>query len=118
MTTMSHAPMGSLRCLLASCGVACRLWSVLAGPRVGSLLVMCGNSKRLFFLINLNAPRPVCGALCFFWSFAGPPALRPAPSCLSHGTNPNPKVRKSGAVGKAVLAAQDPGFDGAKSSFF
>ena len=32
-------------------------------------------------------------------------------------TNPNPKVRKSGAVGKAVLA-QDPGFDGAKSSFF
>ena len=33
------------------------------------------------------------------------------------GTNPNPKVRKSGAVGKAVLA-QDPGFDGAKSSFF
>ena len=32
-------------------------------------------------------------------------------------TNPNPKVRKSGAVGKAVLA-QDPGFDGAKSCFF
>ena len=32
-------------------------------------------------------------------------------------TNPNPKVRKSGAVAKAVLA-QDPGFDGAKSSFF
>ena len=35
---------------------------------------------------------------------------------LAH-TNPNPKVRKSGAVGKAVLA-QDPGFDGAKSCFF
>jgi len=32
-------------------------------------------------------------------------------------TNSNPKVRKSGAVGNAVLA-QDPGFDGAKSSFF
>ena len=32
-------------------------------------------------------------------------------------TNPNPKVRKSGAVGKADLA-QDPGFDGSKSSFF
>ena len=31
-------------------------------------------------------------------------------------TNPNPKVRKRGAVGKAVLA-QDPGFDGAKSCF-
>ena len=29
-------------------------------------------------------------------------------------TNPNPKVRKSGAVGKAVLA-QDPGFDGENS---
>ena len=29
----------------------------------------------------------------------------------THVTNPNPKVRKSGAVGKAVLA-QDPGFDG------
>ena len=32
-------------------------------------------------------------------------------------TNPNPKVRKSGAVGKAVLA-QDPGFDGTKSCCF
>ena len=32
-------------------------------------------------------------------------------------TNPNPKVRKSGAVGKVVLA-QDPGFNGTKSSFF
>ena len=32
-------------------------------------------------------------------------------------TNPNPKVRKSGAVGKAVLA-QDSGFDGTKPSFF
>ena len=31
--------------------------------------------------------------------------------------NPNSKVRKSGAVGKAVLA-QDPGFDGKKSCFF
>ena len=36
---------------------------------------------------------------------------------LADSTNSNPKVRKSGAVGKAVLA-QDPGFDGAKSSFF
>ena len=35
---------------------------------------------------------------------------------LASFTNPNPKVRKSGAVGKAVLA-QDHGFDGAKSSF-
>ena len=31
-------------------------------------------------------------------------------------TNPNPKVRKSGAVGKAVLA-QDPDFGGTKSVF-
>ena len=31
-------------------------------------------------------------------------------------TNPNPKVRKSGAVGKAALA-QDPGFDGTKPGF-
>ena len=34
-----------------------------------------------------------------------------------NSTNPNPIVRKSGAVGKAVLA-QDPCFNGAKSSFF
>ena len=32
-------------------------------------------------------------------------------------TNPNPEVGNSGGVGKAVLA-QDPGFDGTKSSFF
>ena len=40
-------------------------------------------------------------------------------TCRLNGptTNPNPKVRKSGAVGKAVLA-QGPGFDGAKSFFF
>ena len=39
-------------------------------------------------------------------------------AALAHvSTNPNPKVRKSGAVGKAVLA-QDPGFDGAKSCFY
>ena len=41
-------------------------------------------------------------------------------SSLRHGldTNPNPKVRKSGAVGKAVLAQDPGGFDGVKSSFF
>ena len=36
---------------------------------------------------------------------------------IHEDTNPNPKVRKSGAVGKAVLA-QDHGFDGTKSCFF
>ena len=36
--------------------------------------------------------------------------------CKSKLTNPNPKVRKSGAVGKAALA-RGPGFDGTKSLF-
>ena len=36
---------------------------------------------------------------------ASPASAAPAPATLRNPTNPNPKVRKSGAVGKAVLAS-------------
>jgi len=74
-----------------------------------------------------------CPRACFFWMRAARAARGECPlfvyirenlKTVTPNTDPNPKVRKSGAVGKAVLAvgkavlAQDPGFDGTKSSFF
>lgn len=66
---------GQPRVPLGLLWVACRLWSVLAGPHVGSLLVMCGKSKRIF----LNAPRPVW---CIVLLLVVRGTLRPAPRAV------------------------------------
>ena len=90
-----------LPCVVQMMGIACGRAVVGLRSRRGATIA--NSAKRDGSGMRMEVGNPACASL--IW--------------VSRGTtNPNPKVRKSGAVGKTVLA-QGPGFvDGSKSCCF
>ena len=64
-----------------------------------------------------NAIENILRMACFLCSVCLE-AFHETQSSVIKRTNPNPKVRKSGAVGNKAALAQGPGFDGTKPGFF